>query len=81
MFAPARSGGAPQTSTTSSSSVSLTIWSTVPASTLHEPADGHLVPLGRVAEVHRQRSAQRDEGLILDALGVARPDSAWLVAD
>jgi hypothetical protein len=48
---------------------------------MHESADGHLVPLGRVAKVHRQRSAQWGEGLILDALGVARPDSAWLVAD
>ena len=41
---------------------------------MHESADGHLVPLGRVAKVHRPRSAQWGEGLILDALGVARPD-------
>jgi len=39
------------------------------------------VPFGRVAEVHRQRSAQRDEGLILRALCVARADRARLVAD
>jgi hypothetical protein len=48
---------------------------------MHDPTDGNLVPFRRVAKVHRQHPAQRDERLILDALGVARPDRARLVAD
>ena len=48
---------------------------------VHESADGYVVPLGRLAEVHGQRPAQRNEGLILDAFGVPRPRRARLVAD
>jgi hypothetical protein len=48
---------------------------------VHESADGNLVPLRRVAKVHCQRSAQRDESLILNAFGVARPNRTRLVAD
>jgi hypothetical protein len=53
----------------------------VPASTWTRPPTGNLVPLGRVAQVHRQRPAEWHEGLILRAFGVAWPDGAGLVAD
>jgi len=46
-----------------------------------DPADGHLVPFRRIAEVHRQRSAKRDERLVLHELRVSRADRAGLVAD
>src|SRR5262249_349265 len=52
-----------------------------PGIDVHEPADRNLMPFGRIAEVHRQRSAQRDEGLILRALCMARADRARLVPD
>jgi hypothetical protein len=48
---------------------------------VHEPTDWNLVPLRRLAHVHRQGPAQRDERLILHALGVARSDRARLMAN
>ena len=38
------------------------------------------MPFWRVAEVHRQGSAENDERLFLEAVAVAAPGRAWFIA-
>ena len=45
-----------------------------------QPARWHVLTLRRVAEVHRERSGEDDEGLLLELVPVAAPLGARLVA-
>ena len=47
---------------------------------MDESADGHVAALGRLAEVHRERPADHDEGLLLDRVPMPPAASARLVA-
>jgi len=56
------------------------VWSGVPGLTWMRPPGGHVLPLRRVAEVHRQRPGENDERLLLELVPVAPPLGAGLVA-
>ena len=52
----------------------------MPGATWISPPAGHVLTLGRVAEVHRQRAREHDERLLLELVPVAAPLRARLVA-
>ena len=66
--------------TTTSSSPSFRSWSGVPGSTATTLSRRQLDPLGRLAEVHRQRAGEDDEDLLLHLVGVAAAARAGRVA-
>ena len=51
-----------------------------PGLDVHEAAGGHVLPLRRLAEVHRQRSGEDEERLFLERVPVTASPGAGLVA-